>query len=312
MPLAPILSTRHERDPGGIDRFRFHAGISAVSNEEMEDATAFVSRIEARAARSVTPAGGGSMVWRSWGEGPPLVLLHGASGSWTHWIRNIPPLAERFRVLAPDMPGFGDSDSPPEPHTADGLADLLAASLDVILPPPTRLDLAGFSFGAIIAGLVAARLGNRVSTLALVGTGGLGLGLGSARRVVRIESIMSPEEIRNAHRENLLSLMLAKPESADDLAVSLQIENLRRARFKSGTIPQSDVLRQALPLIRARIAGIWGGSDAFADGRLEACRRVLASAQTDFDFRVIEGAGHWVPYEAAHQINAALFELLGR
>jgi len=64
-------------------------------------------------------------------------------------------------------------------------------------------------------------------------------------------------------------------------------------------------------LIRARIAGIWGGSDAFADGRLEACRRVLSSAQADLDFRVIEGAGHWVPYEAAHQINAAFFELLG-
>ena len=93
------------------------------------------------------------MVWRSWGEGPPLVLLHGASGSWTHWIRNIRPLAARFRVLVPDMPGFGDSDAPPEPHTADGLADLLAAPLNVMLPPPTRFDLAGFSFGGIIGGL---------------------------------------------------------------------------------------------------------------------------------------------------------------
>jgi len=277
----------------------------------MEDATGLVSRLETLATRSITPVGSGSMMWRSWGEGPALVLLHGASGSWTHWIRNILPLAERFRVLVPDMPGFGDSDAPPEPHTADGLADLLVASLYLILPPPIRFDLAGFSFGAIMAGLVAARLGHRVSTLVLVGTGGLGFGLASPRRLARIESAMSPEEIRGVHRANLLTLMLAKPESADDLAVSLQMENLGRSRFKSGTIPQSDVLRQALPLIRARIAGIWGGSDAFADGRLEACRRVLSSAQADLDFRVIEGAGHWVPYEAAHQINATFFELLG-
>lgn len=282
-----------------------------MSNTGMEDATGSLSRIEAQATRSVTPAGGGSMVWRSWGEGPPLVLLHGASGSWTHWIRNILPLAARYRVLVPDMPGFGDSDAPPEPHTADGLADLLAASLDVVLPLPTRFDLAGFSFGSIIGGLVAARLGRRVSTLVLLGTGGLGLPLGSPRSLARIESTMSPEEIRRVHRANLLTLMLARPESADDLAVSLQIENLRRARFKSGTIPQSDVLRRALPAIRARIVAIWGGSDAFTDGRLDEYRRVLASAQEDLDLRVIEGAGHWVTYEAAHQVNTALFELLG-
>jgi len=278
----------------------------------MEDATRFVSRIEALATRSVTRAGGGSMVWRSWGEGPPLVLLHGASGSWTHWIRNILPLATSFRVLVPDMPGFGDSDAPPEPHTAEGLADLLAESLEVMLPPPTRFDLAGFSFGSIIGGLVAARLGRRISTLVLLGAGGLGLPPGSPRSLARIDSSMSAEEIRGVHRANLLTLMLAKPESADDLAVSLQIENLARARFKSGTIPQSDVLRRALPLIRARIAGIWGEQDAFTDGRLEECRRVLASAQQDLDLRVIEGAGHWVTYEATHQVNTALFELLAR
>jgi pimeloyl-ACP methyl ester carboxylesterase len=114
------------------------------------------------------------------------------------------------------------------------------------------------------------------------------------------------------HRANLLTLMLAGPESADDLAVSLQIENLRRSRFKSGTIPQSDVLLRALPAIRARIAAIWGEHDAFTDGRLDECRRVLASAQQDLDLRVIEGAGHWVTYEAADRVNAALFELLTR
>jgi 2-hydroxy-6-oxonona-2,4-dienedioate hydrolase len=276
----------------------------------MDDGMEFVARLEALSSRFTTSAGGGSIAWRSWGDGPPLVLLHGASGSWTHWIRNVAPLSERFRVIVPDMPGFGDSDVPPEPHTAEGLAELLAGSLDVMLPSPTRIDLAGFSFGSIIAGLMAARLGHRVSTLVLVGTGGLGIGLGSPRSLARIEATMSSEEIRGVHRANLLTLMLARPESADELAVSVQIDNLRRSRFKSGTIPQSDVLRRALPAIRARIAVIWGGSDAFVDGRLDACRRVLISAQPDLDFRVIEGVGHWVPYEAAHEINAALFELL--
>ncbi len=136
----------------------------------------FVAHIESLGTRAVIPCEAGAMVWRIWGEGPPLVLLHGASGSWTHWIRNVLPLAARFRVLVPDMPGYGDSDAPREPHTADGLADLVTSAVDTLLPPPNSFGLAGFSFGGIIAGVVAARLTRRVRTLVLLGTGGLALG----------------------------------------------------------------------------------------------------------------------------------------
>jgi 2-hydroxy-6-oxonona-2,4-dienedioate hydrolase len=45
---------------------------------------------------------------------PPVVLFHGGSGSWTHWVRNIQPLVAAGRqVIAADLPGFGDSASPP-------------------------------------------------------------------------------------------------------------------------------------------------------------------------------------------------------
>jgi pimeloyl-ACP methyl ester carboxylesterase len=275
-----------------------------------EEPAAFVGRIESRATRAATPCGGGSMVWRIWGEGRPLLLLHGASGSWTHWIRNIPPLAAQFRVLVPDMPGFGDSDTPSEPHTADRLADLVASGLDIVVPPPTGVDVAGFSFGGIIGGLVAARLGRRIRTLVLLGSGGLALARAPTRPLLRIHPDMAPEEIRDAHRENLRILMIADPDKADDLAILLQIENLRRARFKSGAIPQSDALLQALPAIHARIAGIWGERDAFGGPHLGEYRRVLASVQQDLDFRVIDGAGHWVTYEAADQVTAALLDML--
>lgn len=74
--------------------------------------------------------------------------------------------------------------------------------------------------------------------------------------------------------------------------------------------PTADVLSQALPAIRARITGIWGGSDAFAGQSLEDCRRVLASVQRDLDFRVIDGVGRWTTYEAAAEVNAALLDML--
>lgn len=277
----------------------------------LDTAAAFVSTIESLGTRATTPCDAGSLVWRIWGEGPPLVLLHGASGSWTHWIRNVPALAARFRVLVPDMPGFGDSDAPPEPHTAGGLAELVASWLDVVLPPPTEIDLAGFSFGGIIGGLVAARLKGRIRTLVLLGAGGLALPRAATRPLLRIQPGMTDDESRQVHRENLRTLMIASADKVDDLAISLQIDNLRRTRFKSGDIPQSDTLLKALPAIHARIAGIWGGHDAFAGSNLEECRLILARAQRDLDFRVIEGAGHWTPYEAADQVNAILCDMLG-
>lgn len=244
------------------------------------------------------------MVWRSWGHGPPLVLLHGASGSWTHWIRNVLPLARERRVLAADMPGYGDSDAPPEPHTADGLADLVAAGIDAVLPSPAEFDIAGFSFGGIIGGLVAVRLGRRVRNLVLLGAGGLGVPPAPIPPLLRLAPGMTEADERRVHRENLKIVMIGDPDAVDDLAVSLQINNIRRARFKSGTIPVSDVLRQALPKIPARIAGIWGSRDAF--GGIDERRAVLAAVQPDLPFRVIDGAGHWTPYEAAAEVNAAL------
>jgi pimeloyl-ACP methyl ester carboxylesterase len=68
-----------------------------------------------------------------------------------------------------------------------------------------------------------------------------------------------------------------------------------------------------LPNIRARIAGIWAGRDAFAASRrerVEEYRRLLASVQADVDFRVIATSGHWTIYEAANEVNAILHDIL--
>ena len=72
----------------------------------------FVHGIAAEAERIDTPCGDGTMAWRCWGSGPPLVLLHGGYGSWMHWIRNVLPLSRQFTVIAPDMPGLGEFGDP--------------------------------------------------------------------------------------------------------------------------------------------------------------------------------------------------------
>ncbi len=257
-----------------------------------------------------TRCGDTSIVWRCWGKGHPLPLLHGASGSWTHWIRNVAPLSTQFHVIAPDMPGFGDSDTPPEPHTAEGIAEMLASTVYKVIPSSTEIHIAGFSFGGIIGGLIAARLGRAIKNLVLLGAGGLALPRVKIPPLHRIRADMSLDEIRAAHRRNLQTLMIANSENIDDLAVFAQIQNTCRAHFKTGNIPTSDVLLRALPAIQARVSGIWGSKDAFVGAHLHERKRVLASAHPDLDFRVVDGAGHWVIYETPDRVNTLLLEIL--
>src|SRR5437870_10951186 len=125
---------------------------SLISEETM----AFVHGVAAEARRIETPCGDGHMIWRLWGEGRPLVLLHGGYGSWSHWIRNVLPLSRAFTVAAPDLPGLGESATPPEPHTAESLARIIVEGLEIVFPKHAGLHIAGFSFGAVLGGPAAA------------------------------------------------------------------------------------------------------------------------------------------------------------
>jgi pimeloyl-ACP methyl ester carboxylesterase len=267
-----------------------------------------VDALDSQARRVTTSGPGGAMVWRTWGQGPPLLLLHGASGSWTHWIRNIPPLAERCSVIVPDMPGFGDSAPPPEPHTVEVLAEAITKDLDAVVTGP--IELAGFSFGSIVAGHVAARLRARVRSLVLFGAGGLNLPRAPTRPLQPITPAMPAADIERAHRANLAILMIADPTRIDDLAVALQSDNVRRARFRSGDIPTSDALVRVLPSVRARVTAIYASRDSFIGGDVETRRRVLTALRPDLDFRVLDGAGHWAIYETAEPANAMLLDAL--
>ena len=124
---------------------------------------------------TVTPDAGAdatSVRYLEAGEGSPVVLLHGvgldaAAISWKHAI---PELAENHRVIAPDLPGHGESDKPRRRYTTEYYIDVLdelVAALDLDAP-----QLAGISMGGGIA--LGYALDNEVERLALVDSYGLG------------------------------------------------------------------------------------------------------------------------------------------
>jgi 2-hydroxy-6-oxonona-2,4-dienedioate hydrolase len=276
-----------------------------------EQTVAFVEGIAAEADQVETPCGDGTMVWRLWGSGPPLVLLHGGYGSWMHWIRNVLPLSRRFRVIAPDLPGLGESATPPEPWTAAGFATILTQGLDIVLPkdaaPHAAPHLAGFSFGGVIGGSVAAQLGDRLRGFTVVGSNGLGL-TRSSTDLRRVPEGADEEQEFATHRYNLNQLMIHDPAKIDELALYLQKTNHARARMRSRRFSRSDALAEALPRITAHLDGIWGERDRTAYPHLDERARVLRSVQPTARFAVVPGAGHWVQYEAADRFNELIAE----
>ena len=273
-----------------------------------ERTVAFVEGVAAEAQRIETPCGDGVMVWRVWGSGPTLVLLHGGYGSWMHWIRNVLPLARRFTVVAPDLPGLGESATPPEPHTAESLARIIVGGLAAILPAGERFHLAGFSFGGVLGGHVAALLGEQVRGFTIVGSNGLGL----RRQPTELERQKpggTVEELLAIARHNVGVLMIADKDKIDDLAAYIQYLNAPRGRVRSRRFSRTDTLIQALPRVTAQLSGIWGGRDAGAYPYLDERKRVLDEIQPGLRFEIIPGAGHWVAYEAADRFNPLLAEI---
>ncbi|HET9158380.1 MAG TPA: 2-succinyl-6-hydroxy-2,4-cyclohexadiene-1-carboxylate synthase [Myxococcaceae bacterium] len=99
-----------------------------------------------------------------WGKGSPLLLIHGFTGTRDAWSHLQPLLGDRFRVLAPDLPGHGES-----PLAADtsfhGAVDQLLALLDAT--GLERVDVAGYSLGARVALALCLRAPERVGRLVL-------------------------------------------------------------------------------------------------------------------------------------------------
>ncbi|MBX6743903.1 MAG: alpha/beta fold hydrolase [Acetobacteraceae bacterium] len=271
---------------------------------------ALLDRLDKAARRQETPCGDGTMVWRSWGEGEPLVLFHGGSGSWRHWIRNIEPLSRHRMVVCPDLPGLGESAMPPVTDSPAPIAALVRQGLTVVLGEGRRFDLVGFSFGALLAGHLAAQAGAELRSVTLVGAGALGLPR-PRTELLKVRDKQGEARIA-AHRHNLATLMLADPAAIDDLALLIQEWNTAHGRFRSRGFAQGASLRDAIAEAKAPVALIYGERDAIAWPDLEARFAALRAVQPQAWTGVIPGAGHWVAYEAAEAFNAMLLDMLRR
>lgn len=276
---------------------------------------AFIAALEEQAERRATPCGSGHMVWRRWaaripGAARPVIMLHGGSGSWRHWLRNIEPLRRDRDVWAPDLPGFGESERPSDPVNFAAVARIVTAGLREVLPADEPLDLVGFSFGSHTIQYVAEALGARVGTAVLVTAHMLGPMLAQPSNILeRWRDITDETERVRILKRNLGALMLAHETSMDSLALHIYATDVVRARIRPVKFinDRDFTLIERLP---CRVAGIAGELDPLGVPSPAAQGQALLKARPDARFHLIRNAGHWVAYEAADEFNALLRNVL--
>lgn len=263
--------------------------------------------------RWTTPCGDGLMVWHDWGDAhhPAVVLLHGGSGSWTHWVRNITPLVNAgWRVLVPDLPGFGDSHLPLGCTDAPHLPAYLHQGLAQLAPQgPVRV--VGFSFGGMTAALWLQDYPQDAQQLVLVGAPGMGVTVPERIPLKGWRHLPSAAQRDAVHRHNLLALMLQHSESLDDLALDLHRANTTRDRMPRRRLSGTAIVAETLPHLQARVSAIYGAHDALYTGRLPEVQALMAQCARHWgSWHTVPDAGHWVQFEAAPAFDAVLQQVL--
>ena len=269
-----------------------------------------IAALESRCTRFDTPCGTGTMAWRRWGSGRPLMLLHGGSGSWKHWVRNIDPLSRRHQLWAADMPGFGDSAEPPAPTDFVSISAAIIEGIRTLLPGDRELDLVGFSLGSHVAQYVAHALAGRIRRLVLVNGHLVGEFMHTPQQMLeRWRTVRDRAERLAIFRRNLETLMVADPAHVDALALHIYEIDLAQARTRPGKFlhlrDQTLIGRLVCP-----ITAIAGALDPLGKPTPAAQSARLLQLQPTARIHLVEGAGHWVAYEAADAFNRLIEQAL--
>jgi pimeloyl-ACP methyl ester carboxylesterase len=237
---------------------------------------------------------GGVVAGAEAGSGPPIVLLHGLGGTWQYWSRTMELLAGSARCIALDLPGFGQSDTPPGGFTLDSASDNLAAALRALRGAPAVV--CGHSLGGPVAARLALRHPDAISRLVLVGPSGLAPAPAWQLRVLRAVPAYNLLRLAPWRWERWLlsiaplwraglGLLVDNPSAIDSALVLRMVEGARHARAVAPALNASFAtgLDDDAALVSAPIAAIWGERDRMVPpSDAEILKRVAPSAEIHF------------------------------
>ncbi|MGI8801638.1 MAG: alpha/beta fold hydrolase [Solirubrobacteraceae bacterium] len=255
------------------------------------------------------------------GSGPPLLFIHGLS-CWQSWLENICFFARDHRVIAMDLPGFGDSPTPSGTVSISGYArtlDALCESLGV-----DRAVVVGNSMGGFIGAELAIRFPERVERLCLAPAIGLDMQHVRVERKKNIHNrienflffalallaVRSDMPVRRARlRQKLLALVVAHPERIPGALIAQVIRGTGKpAAFTAALDAMTNYpIRDRLGEIACPTLIIWGEED----------RLVPVSDASEFEWLIpdsrkliYEDTGHLPMLERPSRFNTDLSAFL--
>src|SRR5215469_12525521 len=295
LPVGGLLAVVAPSEVSDSEIDGFVAGF-AIPEPETE------ARADAEAAGSrEVEAAGLRLRYLELGEGTqiPILLLHGFGADLNTWMFTQPALAAGQRVIALDLPGHGGSAKDVGAGDAESLTGVVGAVLDGL--GVERVHLVGHSMGGAIAALLALRHGERVASLTLIASAGLGAEINAAfiDGFVRASRRREATEVLNllVHDPALVSRTMVEDvlryKRLD--GVSAALTKIAEAWFPAGR--QSLDLAGQIATLSSPVQIIWGSEDRIIP---VAHAEALAAR---LPVHIIEQAGHLPHMEKAGEVN---------
>jgi pimeloyl-ACP methyl ester carboxylesterase len=262
-------------------------------------------------------------------DGPPVVLLHGFPDRWQLWRHQVPALAAAgYRVIAPDLRGFGASDRPAEvsAYAMPTLVGDVIGLLDALEVPTAAV--VGHDWGAGLAWSAAMARPERVDKLTVisVGHGGTAAAAGLRQREMSwymlwflfpgvAEQVLPRADWAFYRRWAWGGAAPGTDADADRQVADLTRPgaltaglNWYRANIRPDRFVPPENLVGPLPRVSCPTMGVWSAED----GALGEVQMTASSAFVDAPWRYerIEGCDHWVPLHAPDRLTALLLDFL--
>lgn len=239
------------------------------------------------------------------GNGEPLVVIHGGGGGAEGWLENVSELSERYRIYAPDLPGFGDS----QPMDGDhGISEFVQFVEDFTHSLGLkRFHLIGHSVGGGIALRYALKFPYKVGKLVLVSSMCLGKEIALWVRVLSSSVFFRSLGVAAAAILKAVKWLLNLVYAPFKFINPLPRAKVDLGRGMTTLREQTTVLANRLSELMMPTLLVWGANDSIVP-----VSQAYAAAELipDCQLHVFEGCGHSVYREKVEEFSHLLTEFL--